>query len=66
MWRCKDRRFASALPSAEARAYYCASPAENGRMSVTVSAMRTGMEASRLTCFAGPEYDPIISFWTAL
>ena len=24
--------------------------------------MRAGMEASRLTCFAGPEYDPIISF----
>ena len=24
--------------------------------------MRAGMDASRLTCFAGPEYDPIISF----
>ena len=24
--------------------------------------MRAGMDASRLTCFVGPEYDPIISF----
>ena len=62
MWRCRDRRFASALPSAEARAYHCALPAQNGRLSVATSAMRAGMEASRLTCFAGPEYDPIISF----
>ena len=62
MWRCRDRRFASALPSAEARAYYCALPAQNGRAVRSDFGYAGGMEASRLTCFAGPEYDPIISF----
>ena len=62
MWWCRDRRFASALPSAEARAYHCALPAQNGRLSVATSAMRAGMEASRLTGLAGSDDDDAISF----
>ena len=47
MWRCRDRRFASALPSAEARAYHCALPAQNGRLSVATSAMRAAASVNQ-------------------